>query len=188
MRLKNIYHNIQLPCIFPAKRTQINPFPYICHNLLTFKILKLVLIIFVNLWCESRLYMWQYNGWPGPAGPLHQREQRGHHQPDHGDPDRVLPGTLLREPGLHRDPRVQRVGHHHRPHPQRHQPPRQDEDGPGAGTEEQRQQAAPRHHGIKNCVRPGECRGEDYLQLESKTADRGCVPRLPPGHARRGRG
>lgn len=54
---------------------------------------------------------------------------------------------MLRESGLHRHPRVQRPRDHHCPHPQRHQPPGQGQDGPGPGAEEQRFKAASGHHG-----------------------------------------
>ena len=50
---------------------------------------------------------------------------------------------------MYRYPRVERAGHHHRPDPERHQPVGEDPDGPGAGAQEQRQQAAPSHHGVK---------------------------------------
>ena len=62
----------------------------------------------------------------------------------------MLPGSMLREPGMHCHPRVERSRHHHGSHPQRHQPVGQGSNGPGPGAEEQRLKATPGHHGESN--------------------------------------
>lgn len=50
-----------------------------------------------------RLHLRQHHGGPRSAWPLHQREKRGPHQPNSGEPDRVLPRSLPRKPGARRD-------------------------------------------------------------------------------------
>lgn len=67
---------------------------------------------------------------------------------------------------MYSDAREQRPGHHNRSHTERHQPARQDADGPGPGAQKQRLQVTAGHHGVQERLR--EQRREDSVQYESQ--------------------
>lgn len=49
----------------------------------------------------SGLHLWKYHGRPGPVGSLHQWEERSAGQPDSGELDGVLPGSMSWKSGRH---------------------------------------------------------------------------------------